>query len=201
MDQVSKATKTLRDAEASLRSLVSDAAAGGDYASVVQIAAWARTLSELLKDAPGPTQHGGLAHKERSPVATKMAAPAKRSSTSRLKDKYPLFFRSGDRLVRVAWSKSDRREYEHKAPYAMLKSLSAKLAECAADGRVFSMEQVLPIFDEDGTEIPSYQAYAGLALLKHSGLIDQHGRQGYSIPALPKFRAAVEGVWRNLPEK
>lgn len=38
----------LRDTEAKLRVLVSEAASSGDYASVMQITAWARTLSELV---------------------------------------------------------------------------------------------------------------------------------------------------------
>ncbi|MGH9904020.1 MAG: hypothetical protein ACRD8U_00385 [Pyrinomonadaceae bacterium] len=75
------------------------------------------------------------------------------------------------------------------------------MAETGSDGRVFSTDELLPIHDEDGEEVPSYQVYAALALLKQVGLVDQHGRQGYSIPRLPEFKRAVESVWRNLPEK
>jgi hypothetical protein len=38
-------------------------------------------------------------------------------------------------------------------------------------------------------------------LLKQVGLIEQHGRQGYSIPRLPELSGAVEALWRNLPER
>jgi hypothetical protein len=112
---------------------------------------------------------------------------------------YPRFYKDGDRLVRVAWSKREKAEYEHKAPYRVLSALGAAVVEAGVDGRVFPMEELLPIRTEDGSEVPSYQAYVALALLKQVGLIDQHGRQGYSIPRPKDLLTAVEAVWRNLP--
>ncbi len=38
-------------------------------------------------------------------------------------------------------------------------------------------------------------------LLKQMALIDQHGRQGYSIPRLAQFKEAVEAVWQKLPKQ
>ena len=49
MDSVSRAAEVLSHAEASLRELVSKAATSGDYVSVVQIAAWAQTVADLVK--------------------------------------------------------------------------------------------------------------------------------------------------------
>jgi len=112
---------------------------------------------------------------------------------------YPRFFRRGDQLIRVAWSRRVKKEYQHRAPYAALKSLAAALHEKGADGRLLSTDQLLPIHDSDGTAIPSYQVYVGLALLKQTGLIDQHGRQGYSIPRIAEFKNGIEAMWRTLP--
>ena len=180
---------------------MSDAATAGDYASVVQVAAWARSLSEML-DPVSPRK----GNPTQDPVSRSTARKEPRAlpntrAVSRANSGYPRFFRQGDRLVRVAWSKRDKKEYEHKAPLAVLKALTFAMAGKGADGRVFSTDELLPIHDDDGAEVPAYQAYAGLALLKQVGLIEQHGRQGYSIPRLPELNGAVEALLRNLPER
>lgn len=202
MKRLDRATELLRRTEADLRKIVSDAATVGDYASLVQVAAWARSLSEML-DRVSPRK-GALTQEpasHSSPRAEPNARRRPRTVSLASSDGYPRFFRQGDRLIRVAWSKREKKEYEHKAPIAVLKALTVAMAGKGADGRVFSTEELLPIHDDDGGEVPAYQTYAGLALLKQVGLIEQHGRQGYSIPRLPQLRGAVDALLRNLPER
>ena len=207
MRPLDRAMELLRRTEAELRKVVSDAATAGDYASVVQVAAWARSLSELL-DRASPQK--GKSDDARSDQAPRQRAAVRREpkvvSNNRTRSSanhgdYPRFFRQGDRLIRVAWSRRDKKEYEHKAPMTVLKALTVAIVGKGADGRVFSTDELLPIRDDDGAEVPAYQAYAGLALLKQVGLIEQHGRQGYSIPRLPELSGAVEALLRNLPER
>jgi hypothetical protein len=77
---------------------------------------------------------------------------------------------------------------------------SKAIAGKGLDGRVFSTNDVLPLADDDGSEIPSYQVYVAIALLKQAGLLDQHGRQGYSIPDPSRFLDAAQAVLQSLPE-
>jgi hypothetical protein len=79
--------------------------------------------------------------------------------------------------------------------------LADRIAAKGVDERVFSTDELTPVADNDGTEVPTYQVYAGLALLKQVGLVDQHGRQGYSVPRLAEFKVAVDALLQNLPEK
>jgi len=200
MDNVKEATTLLRDTEAKLRGLVSKAATLGDYASVLQIAAWARTLCELVRSCPSggngqATQPGSS--QVRSRRSSFQAPPTNRLT----RHPYPQFFRQGDQLIRLAWSKRERKEYRHKAPHSALKALVKAMAEKGVDGRVFSTDEFLPIRDTGNGDVPNYQAYVGISLLKQTGLIDQHGRQGYSIPRLDEFRDAADAVWKNLPEQ
>lgn len=200
MECVKRAAAVLQQAEANLRGLVSEAAASGDYASVVQIAAWARTVSEMVRAAPGqPAKSKAPApHPQKK---SGKAAPVPRRTPRPAVEEYPKFFRQGDQLIRIAWSKKEKKEYQHKTPLPVLRSLTKAMANIGTDGRVFATDQFLPIRDDDGEEVPSYQAYVGIALLKQTGLIDQHGRQGYSIPRLSEFKDAVESVWKKLPEQ
>jgi len=202
MTYFTRAGELLRDAESVLRGLVAEAINAGDYDAVVQLASWARSVGELVGMVPPDSQPAAvLVQAASAPGAppsrvTRSAYGRKKSAT----DKYPRFYRKGDRLVRVAWSKREKKEYEHKAPHGVLRTLTVSIMEKGAGGRVFSTDEVLPIPDDEGVPVPTYQAYVGIALLKQTGLLDQHGRQGYSVPQLKEFESAVEAVWRNLPE-
>jgi hypothetical protein len=198
MTTLDRASHLLRDAEAKLRGLVSDAATSGDYASVVQITSWARSLSEMLvRTSPEKTS---IALPSSTASRNGAKGPKQISLSKRGQRNYPLFFRQGDQLVRIAWSKSQKKEYQHKAACGLLKILAKSMAEKGADGRVFATEHFLPIYDAQNNEIPNYQSYIGISLFKQMGLIDQHGRQGYSIPRLADFKDAVDAVWKKLPE-
>ena len=199
MSTVERAREVLRQAETNLRQLVSQSAAAGEYESVVQIASWASALKQLL-----PGENVGRGNGPSAPPSAKKAARRavrhpKRTQGRRGESEYPRFFRRDEELVRVAWSKRDKREYQHKAPYSTLQAIVATIGRLGKDGRVFSTDQILPLRDTEGSDLPNYQAYVGIALLKKVGLIDQHGRQGYSVPQLADFENAVSLVWKNLP--
>ena len=201
MEIADRAADVLRQAEVRLRALLSEAATSADYSSVVQIASWARALRDLTGSVSSET--GSQTSTTPPPRKTgKLAAQTQRRKRSSPKDQesYPRFFRQGDQLIRIAWSKREKKEYRHKAPHAILKALVTALSEKGTDGRVFSTDEVLPVHDStDGSKVPDYQAYVVISLLKQTGLIDPHGRQGYSIPRLAQFKEDVDAVWKKLP--
>jgi hypothetical protein len=197
MDTLKQAAGLLQETEAKLRGLLSAAAASGDYATVVRVAAWARTLSELVN---------GTSVERRGAATVRGTAPQRKggagiTASKHAREAYPRFFRQGDQVIRIAWSKREKKEYRHKAPHGALRALAKAMAEKGAEGRVISTDQFLPIRDVGGVEVPNYQAYVGISLLKQTGLIDQHGRQGYSIPRIAEFKDAVESVLKKLPER
>lgn len=202
MKPADRALQLLRGVEGDLRKLLSEAATTGDYAAVLQLAGWARTLAEIVGPQSRKVHSSHMVTGSRGPTHVE-SRPQPLTADRRINAStaYPRFHRDGDRLVRVAWSKGDKREYEHKASHSVLTALAAAMVERGTDGRVFSSDEILPIRESDGTEVPSYQAYVGIALLKRVGLIDQHGRRGYSIPRLPEFKSEVEALWQSLPEK
>lgn len=198
-----RAAAILGDAEADLRKLAAEAASVGDYAAIIKVAAWAKAVSDLVKSsAPEATPKLAARNSAVTANAKPQTAPRRSGPRPAERKQYPRFFRHGDQLIRVAWSKREKKEYQHKAPHSALTALAAALAEAGKEGRVFSTDQVLPIRDPaDGSEIPNYQSYVCIAWLKQTGLIDQHGRQGYSVPRLAEFKDAVESIWRTLPKQ
>ena len=203
MDHISAAAEALQKAEADLRDIVAKAAIDGDYNSVVQIASWAKSVRDVLEKKSAP--HGARPHFALTNGGVSIVAQGKngRAPAQKVKptDDYPRFYRKGDELVRIAWSRRARSEYQHKTSEAVLRSLTNTLARLGGKGRIFSTDELLPLRDGQGVEVPAYQLYVCIALFKMTELIEQHGRQGYSIPSPDDFRDAVDAIWRELPSK
>lgn len=192
----------LREAEGEMRRILSDAAKAGDYNSVVKLASWARQLTEMMGEPPlALHSRGALTAPSRTTSAVGRSAVLKAKSPRGQRSSYPTFHRQNDRLVRVAWSKREKKEYEHKTPRAALEVVATAVAELGSDGRIFTMEEVLPVADSEGVEIPSYQAYVALSFLRNAGLVEQHGRQGYSIPRATELKTDLESLWLDLPKR
>lgn len=198
MDEVLKARQLLAEAEVGLQKLVADAASQGEYESVVRIADWAKALCELVS-AESP---------EWRPTANQIAATAPRSSDAQSdrgrraaakRKGYPKFFRDASSLIKVAWSKSSNSEYEHKAPWIAAQQLLAAIKRHAQKSELISMDEILPLKDKDGTEVPSYQSYLCLAWLRAEGLVRQHGRQGYSTKRGTDISQEATRAWESLP--
>jgi hypothetical protein len=197
MEDVKRAIEILQQAERQLKGLMTEATASGNYAIVVQIASLARSLSELAKN---PETRFNSRPKRNSPTFTRSAE--KRGQSKRKDVRYPRFSYQGDTLIRVAWSRKERKEYIHKTTHRVLQALVAAISEAGKDGRVFQTDDILPIHDlDDGSPIPAYQAYVCIGLLKETGLIDQHGRQGYSVPRISELKGNLDSVLKQLPNK
>ena len=187
-----KAKQVLATCETELRDLLAKAAAAGDYDAVVQITTWAKEVAAIA--GHGPRQS-----------LPKSAAPAvtttKTKSRGRAKD-YPKFLRRSDSLVKIGWSKRSREEYEHKAPWSAAKPIAKAVMRLGLSGRVFQVPELLPLTDSDqGVEVPDYQVYLMFAWLRTNQLIDQHGRQGYSVPKPATLESDMEAAWKALPTK
>ena len=104
--------------------------------------------------------------------------------------------------MKIGWSKIQKSEYEHKAPFTVIHDLTAAILHTASKTRRFVMDTILPLKSSvDGQEVPSYQTYACLARLRREGLIIQHGRQGYSIKPKAEINAIIQKLFKQLPEQ
>jgi len=195
MTATRQARAVLSDAESKLRSLVAEAASSGDYESVHLIARWAKAVGELTSEA--------------SPKSAAEPRPSNSGATSRQRGKkkssgrsggYPKFFRSADSLIKVAWSKSSRSEYEHKSPWTVVEQLTSAMTIAGQKSDLISMDQILPL-TANGEEVPSYQSYLCLAWLRSEELVRQHGRQGYSLAPGVNLERESKTKWSSLPKR
>jgi hypothetical protein len=201
MKPIERGAELLRQTETELRSLVSESAATGDYSGVFQLAAWARAIAEIIRRSDSLVQLLSLEGAQSKPRAAVRETSS--ANTARVRDSNgsPQFFRHADRLIRVSWSKREKKQYEHRAPFAVLMTLGGAITEKGADGRIFTIDDLLPLRDENDTEVPVYQVYVGISLLRQHDLIDQHGRRGYSVPQPSELLPTLRRVWESLPEK
>jgi hypothetical protein len=114
---------------------------------------------------------------------------------------FPRFERDGDKLVKIGWSKRDERVYEHRAPRDIVFLVSTAISTRVKPKAVFTMEQILPVNDGSGTEVPSYQAYLALAWLRSLGLVQRKGKEGYALANGALDNAKLQRLWSSVPDR
>jgi hypothetical protein len=203
MELIDRAAKLIEQTESTLKNLLAEAAQQGDYPAVERLAIWAKTIHELAIAAAVGKSNGKTdrpATKSVSKLSRGIADHKPVTASRRKTTQYPSFVRAGDELIMLAWSKRKKKEYRHKASHLVLQLLAKAMAERGSGGRVFSTDELLPIrTSTDGNEVPNYKAYVGISFMKNAGVIEQHGRRGYSIPNIGEFEHAVENLWEQLP--
>ncbi len=216
MASVEKAAQILKEAERELRDLLGKAAGEGDYEGVLQVAACAKRVGELLSEltvhspdlGAGAVLSASVAGAGATSVSTAAVEPARKGAGIKPvkwrpgRAAYPQFFRNGDVLVKIAWSKTNKGEYEHKAQFGVVRDLITAIRHAASKNGRFAMESLLPLRSSaGGQEVPSYQTYLCLAWLRAQGLVVQHGRQGYSINPKVDILAKAQEMFEMLPER
>ena len=192
-----KALAALRNCEIELRVALTAAAQQGDYNAVAQLTAWAQGGAGLAAEA-GQLEDGALdGDTPTTPPLAPATKPVSRSARTN-KMTYPRFARTEEVLVKIGWSKKAKSEYEHKAPVALAHQLTSAATKVGARGKVFSIEDLSSALA--GADVsPTYQHYVVVAWWRDAGLIDQHGRKGYSIPKIGAFVANAAQRLDALP--
>jgi hypothetical protein len=198
-DRLDQVGTVLRRAEDRLAALMREALEARAYDDVAAIAAILRQWHGIV-DGALSSINGSAAADRRPPSSSSRVAtsPRKRPEGRRRKGAYPRFMRDGDRLVKVGWSKKEQAEYQHRAPKLAVDALMIALARVG--DKEFSMDALLPIVNEEGEEIPSYQAYLGLAWLRSWGGVRRESRGDYSVQPERLLGPEVAAQWRALPE-
>lgn len=194
MSKIIEARAAVADAEHKVRGLIQIAAREGSYAEVEDLVLLAQRLRDLGPEQPRIAP---------SLIDEPRAAPARTSTKGRGKSPaYPRFERDEDRLIKVGWSKREKREYEHKAPRAAALAVYLRLGQVKAR-KAFRMDEILPVDTPatlpDGTEVPAYQAYVVLAWLRSVGQIEKSGNDSYQWALAQVTEDTFDDAWESLP--
>jgi len=204
MATIQAVTEILKRAEEKLAALAAKASSAREYETASGVLRLALDVKELGDQAqslmcskgpqPSPSAGAGISP---APVSAGRGAKAPRA---RRKGAYPEFLRRGNNLIKIGWSKTQKREYQHKAPRPVLDALMMKLEVVGNSGRTFTMAEILPLMDTEGNELPHYQVYVWVAWLRSTAVLKQHGRRGYSCEALDGLPARIDGAWKTMAE-
>lgn len=202
MSDLARAYDIISNAEQGLRDLMQAALTEKRYRDLGEVAPLADALAEMRRcpssghaETMGPVS--ARSEVESNAVETK-------NSDVRVKqqvDVYPRFERDGDKLIKIAWSKKDRNEYEHRAPREVVFAVGDVLASKVSPGGIFAMDKFMPFKDPDGNDIPSYQAYLALAWFRVLGFVESRGKEGYSIAGSSLKEAAIRDAWNSLKNR
>ncbi len=213
MTIVAKAGESLRRCEHELRELGAESLREGDYET-------ARRITELAEALADRRARAGLGDNEPAPAkvpaskTTSSQATASGKSASKSKARgaartkrnagadYPRFMRRGEKLVKVGWSKKNKREYEHTTPWAAVLAFAGHLRSHTRPGRIFKVEDLMPVPDvENETELPGYQIYLALAWFREAGLVEKRGREGYVAHNNGLDDETLAQRWGALPSR
>jgi hypothetical protein len=220
MTYTERAIELLRTTDDALRVLMAEALEAHDYREIAGLAAiaealaatWRQTTSRL--DAASSAQPV-VANDSRVGSAILRAGPRSHSSRRTFKKispvpaktknlanggAFPRFEREADRLVKIGWSKQDGRAYEHRAPKEIVVRFAESLG-AKSDGNAVTMDDLLPLRDASGKELPSYQAYLALAWLRSEGVVQRVGKDGYAIKPETLSAKSLEALWNTLPAR
>jgi hypothetical protein len=171
---IKKAREELRRTASALGRFAAEAATSGNFDETIAIARWAEAIAGLVSLGP----ENSVA-KLPDPLVVPLRGGSKPRRSS---SQYPKFRRQAESLVKVAWSKKERKEYEQKAPKKVIDHVALDLARRGANSDIVAVDQIVPLIGaEDGREVPSYQVYVVLAWLRALELVEVVGRQGYRL--------------------
>lgn len=195
-DQAGKIIEILNKTESDIQEMIIEAAQAGDYRSVDMARAAAVNIKNLRTQISNPADKA-------NPMSMKGVSRAKRKAASRkgAKTDYPQFKVTKDTLIRIGWSKKQRREYIHKAPrFVFEQTVKAMTALSQSGAGPFTAEQIIEHIDSMESEtIPSYQIYVVIGLLRRTNCIKQLGRDGYDIPT--ELVEKAENKWSELSNR
>jgi hypothetical protein len=199
MDTIQKANTLLRSTETDLRNLIEIAVKEGRYADVAKLAEIADLLGKIInRDEVNEVLNSSSAGMNKSD-SQNIESSAKLSKRQKA-DEYPKFEIERDRLVKIGWSKKDRSVYEHRAERNLVQAVSLYLAS-VTNREIFKMDDMLPIALADGADVPSYQAYLVLAWLRHIGLVEKQGKDGYQWTVESFDEPAFNAAWKSTPTR
>jgi hypothetical protein len=204
-DILATAAETISGAEVKLRGMMQAALTKQQYTDVARLAPLADGLLSILKMARNGNASSPMAVNADIDSAENRANKSGTigriaSTTPQIPElSYPRFERQGDRLVKIAWSKKDRREYEHRAAADIIFRIAELFERDRSPGTAFMMDGLIPFKTHSGADIPSYQAYLALAWFRSLGAIEPRGKDGYAV-VVENLGTRVKSAWNSLPD-
>jgi len=188
------------EAEKKVRELIGRAIADGSYDEVERMMGVVRQFADIGQGFSSVTVKGKAALAIPSRGGKMQSGRKHRLVKRRTRGKQPTrFYRDGKELVKEGPSSGGSGRYRHRAPKHLLDTLIEQIRKIADSDSMFVIEDILKADGVEGT--PTYLVYVCMAWLVSTGLVQRHGRQGYSVASAADLQNAVEQKWALLARK
>jgi hypothetical protein len=152
-----------------------------------------KRLDSLLGDpTPEPTCVATFpqdATQKHSRVTTHAQEPLSKKK----KSDYPRYLISDNCLLKIGLQRDRKTEYQHIVQKAAFDKIVSVITSHLAKDKDFTAESI-----QNELNIPSYQTYVVLAMLRQKGLLKIPRRGLYTASDAPGFIFAASGVWNKL---
>ncbi len=197
MERVSEQIEPiLLHAEQQLRAVIAKAAEVGDYDGVDlarEVAARIKSMLPLITSR-GSSGHNGKPQDD-SRAASAAERPPRKARVGK-RAEYPQFLIRKGILLKVGWSKKEKKEYVHKLPRDAYRQAVTAIDTLTKNGvRPLAADQIVEQTELAGNPVPIYQVYVALAFLRDSGIVRRDGRDGYLVVDKQKFTDRAELLW------
>lgn len=197
-NQFEQIIEIIIESENKLREVIAEAAKKGDYRIVDTARAVAVSIQDLHARIKDPSKTMITVKTHSKPRNTILARKPKRTSQKTIRTNYPKYEVRNDSLIKIGWSKKQRREYSHKVTSNVFDLTIETMNTLAKNGAgPFTAEQIIDKVNDIVVEvIPAYQVYVVIAMLRKENCIKQLGREGYNIPIDVNEKA--QEAWKKL---
>ena len=199
-DRNTRVLGILQRAETDIASLATEAAASKSYEEAATLFALAQRVADMSRKSIPPAKE--TVTSPRRQIFTRERPALSQASDKLFRDagnnRYPRFKREGTTLVKIGWSKAEKTTYEHRSPKGVVDFLVKVIKKKAVPGELFTTDELMPLRDDGGNELPSYQSYLCLGWLVSISAIARHGRQGYTLRSTDELEPCVRAAWQAL---
>jgi hypothetical protein len=185
----------LTDIEIKLQELIVETAKSGEYDISRMSSDIAKQIHQMKvafpADQPAPAASSSL-----SPAVPQ--PPDKRTLVSHRKNRYPQYEIRNDTLIRIGWSKKERKEYIHKVTRALFdRTVDAMDFLCRSPKTSIPADKIMDRVVQLGSDpVPSYQIYLVIGCLREFKCVKQCGREGYT--ATPNLKQSANNLWLKI---
>lgn len=168
-----------------------------DAESLFQLAkeadSFRRRLASLLGDnSPAPAtellKSAVVSHRRSRTTAHTENVQLKKKKTD-----YPKYLISDNCLVKIGLQRDRRTEYQHIVQKAAFDKIASVIASHLAKDKEFTPESV-----QTDLNLPAYQTYVVLAMLRQMGLLKIPRRGLYTAANPAEFQTRLTGIWNDI---
>jgi hypothetical protein len=152
-----------------------------------------KRLVGLLSDNPPKPVTEAPELRGESHRPSRATAHAGEASPKKKKSDYPKYLISDNCLVKIGLQRDRRTEYQHIVQKAAFEKTASVIASHLAKDKEFTPESI-----QAELNLPSYQTYVVLAMLRHMGLLKIPRRGLYTATGTQDFGSSASAVWSRL---